>query len=154
MLALLAALLVQAHPAVLAGAPPPSEAMRLARELAETGTRATLMPMLVADDLDALARERPALTPDQQTRLKAIGQAIARRRRHQILDAMAGVYARRLTVAELATLTATSRTAAARAKRAADVPATMAAMTSVGAVDLKRETAAEPCRETKLFCDR
>ncbi|WP_188656909.1 hypothetical protein [Sphingomonas metalli] len=141
-------LLVQAAPS------PPAEALPLARELAEAGTLATLLPMLIGKDLDDLAKERPGFTPEQQRQLRATGEAIAARRRGQVIDALATAYARRLSVADLRTLVAASRTPAARAKRAADVPVTMEAMATLGSIDLKKETAAQFCRDTRLFCDR
>lgn len=150
---MLLALLIQA------AAPPiplaaPADKVALGRQLAATGTLATLLPMLVAQDLAALTSEAPALADADKARVLAIGRRIADERRRQLIEAFAIGYAQRLSRADLLTLVAAAESPAAARKRAADVPVTMGAMMALGGVDLKKETAAAACAEAQLLCAR
>jgi len=147
----LIALLIQAA----APAPVPApEALAPARRLAETGTLATLMPMLIERDLGQLVAENPALTAAQRDALVATGRRIAAVQRERLIDTLARGYARRLSPADLATLAAAADSPAARRKRDADLPVIAETMQALGEIDFKGMTRAQFCKDTGALCPR
>lgn len=153
---LLALLLQAASPALpppLTATPSP-EAVALGRRLADAGTLATLLPIVIENNLAELAAEPGNASPAQRAAIVATGRRMAAARREQLLDGTARAYARYLSIEDLRTLVAAADAPAARRKRAADLPVIVTALQAIQGVDLQADVAAAVCAERKLLCDR
>lgn len=131
---------------ILTQAPSP-RALALGRELAESGTLASLLPLLIAKDTEELVAEYKELTPAQMQRLRALAGEVAAKGSERLFAAQARAYAMRLSEADLAVLAAAARDPAQARFRAALPGAIAATMAGVGELDLKKDIRAAWCQE-------
>ena len=148
---LAALLLVQAAPAVPpAPFPDPSaEAIALGTRLAETGTLATLLPMMAAEETDALVAQHPEMTPEDVAELRRVAAATFATGKAKLFAAEGRAYAERLSVADLRVLAARGGDAVSGRYRAA-APAVIATiMEAMAGMDFKGDTLAAFCAQKR-----
>jgi len=131
-----------------------SEVETLGRRLAETGTLATMIPMLVESDLNELAGEKPDLSAAERTRLFAIGHEEGARGREKLIVALGRAYAAKLSLADLRVLVRNAEMPATQRLRQATPAVIAQAMQTQGEMDLKKTVAARLCKDTGKRCER
>ena len=137
---------------MLVAAEPSAEALALGREMAAVGTLATILPMMEKAETDALVAEDPTLTPAEQKRLRTLAHAAFLESQEKALAADARAYATHLSVEDLRSLVAFSKTDAAKHLRAAMPAIAASTMQDVGTVDFKGGVRTAFCRETGKLC--
>lgn len=134
-------------------APDPSpEALALGRRLAETGTLAALLPVMVAKDTEELVSEHPDWSDADKAALRATAAEQAKAGTERVMAATGSAYAERLSVEDLRALVAFNESAAAKRWQAATPGVIVAAMTSVGQFDFKADTRKAFCAKTGKGC--
>jgi hypothetical protein len=131
---------------------PGPRALALGRELAQSGTLASLLPLLIAKDTEDLVAEFPDLSTTETARLRAIAAEVAASGTERLFAAQARAYAMRLSEADLAVLAEAARSPAQARYRAALPFAIAATMAGVGELDLKKDIRAAWCKETGKGC--
>jgi hypothetical protein len=144
---LLALALVQAAPA-----PPSPEAEALGKQVAETGTLAAVLPMIVAKDREQLVAEHPELSDADKTTLRASADAAAAAAIDRLLTAIGHGYARNLSVEDLRAVAAFNTSPAAKRWRAATPVALASAMGEVGDINLQQAALKDFCAKTGKLC--
>lgn len=149
---LLAALLLfQAAPAQTPALPPapypnPSaEAVVLGTRLAETGTLASLLPMMAAKETDELVAQHPELSPEDVAELRRVAAATFATGKAKLFAAEGRAYAERLSVADLRVLAARNGDPVSGRYRAAARAVIATAMGTMGGMDFKGDTLAAFC---------
>lgn len=155
MIAMMAALLLQSA----APAPPPyphpdAEAERLGRVLAENGTLASLLPLMVGKETADLIAAYPSLSPAERDILRATAQAQATAGIDRLLAATGHAYATHMSPTDLAAAAAFQSTPAAAALRAATPAAIVETMRTAATLDFKRDTLAAFCAKTGKACPK
>jgi hypothetical protein len=146
-------LLQAAAPAPTAApAAPPPEALALGRKLAESGTLASLLPMMAAKDTDELVRAHPELTVAEQDELRRAVTTTFETGRDRLFAAEARAYADKLTVAEMTALVAFHTGPVAARYRAALPAAITAAMGAMEGFDLKKDSWTAFCARPGRTC--
>ena len=79
-----------------AAAQPSPEALRLGRELAETGTLATVLPLVQRKEADELVAAHPELSAAGKDLLRSTAQAVYQQGREKLMQAEALSFARTL----------------------------------------------------------
>ncbi|MEI9926512.1 MAG: DUF2059 domain-containing protein [Sphingomonas sp.] len=134
-------------------APSPSpEAEALGRRLAETGTLAAVLPMMVAKDRDALVAEHADWSDADKAALRATADAVAKAAIDRLMAATGHAYAERLSVEDLRALVAFNESDAARHWRAATPAAVTEALSRVGDINFQHEAAKVFCAKTGKGC--
>lgn len=131
--------------AQVAAAPAVTAAEALGRQVAETGTLASLLPLLAAKDTDELVAQHPELTPADQAALRRTAAATLDAAKARLFGAEAKAYAAALTLAELRAIVAWQTGPTAARLRIAQPKAIAAAMGAMQGFDLKKETWAAFC---------
>ena len=146
-----ALLLLQAAPA-----PPPApfpnlsaEAVALGTRLAETGTLASLLPMMAARETDELIAAHPELSPVEVAELRRVAAATFATGKAKLFAAEGRAYAERLSVADLRVLAARSGDAVSTRYRAAAPAVIATVMGAIGGMDLKGDTLAAFCAQKR-----
>jgi hypothetical protein len=132
---------------------PGPRALALGRDLAESGTLASLLPLLIVKDTEDLVAEFPDLSAAETARLRAIAADVAASGSERLFAAQARAYAMRLSEADLAVLAEAARSPAQARFRAALPFAIAATMAGVGELDLKKDIRAAWCKETGKGCE-
>ena len=143
---ILALLLLQAAPV------PSAEALSLGRRLAETGTLATLLPMIAAKSTDELVAQHPELSAEERAELRRVATATFETGKAKLFAAEGRAYAERLSPEDLRVLAARSGDAVSARHRAALLPVIMTTMGAMEGMDLKRDTLATFCVKTGKGC--
>jgi hypothetical protein len=135
-------------------AQPSPEALRLGRELAESGTLATVLPLMAKKETEELVAAHPELSAVEAATLRATANRVFTAGRERLMDSEARALAERLTLADLRAIAAFQRSSAAQHYRAAtpEVIATM--MESIGTMDFKGDVVKSYCRQTGKLCAR
>ncbi|MBS0480460.1 MAG: hypothetical protein JSR79_14325 [Proteobacteria bacterium] len=133
-------------------AAPSAEAEMLGRRVADTGTLAALLPLLVARDTDELIGQHPELDDAGKAKLRAVAAVTARTVMDRMLAAVGHEYALRLSVADLKSLVAFNEAPAARAWRAAEPQVIVATMKTIDGFDLKNESWTAYCKSPGVTC--
>jgi hypothetical protein len=133
-------------------AQPSPEALRLGRELAESGTLATVLPLMAKKETEELVAAHPELSAVEAATLRATASRVFTAGRERLMDSEARALAERLTLADLRAIAAFQRSSAAQHYRAAtpEVIATM--MESIGTMDFKGDGLKSDCRQTGKLC--
>jgi hypothetical protein len=133
-------------------AQPSPEALRLGRELAESGTLATVLPLMAKKETEELVAAHPELSAVEAATLRATANRVFTAGRERLMDSEARALAERLTLADLRAIAAFQRSSAAQHYRAAtpEVIATM--MESIGTMDFKGDVLKSYCRQTGKLC--
>jgi hypothetical protein len=143
---LVAALLLQAATLPPAPFPNPSpEAVALGTRLAETGTLASLLPMMAAKETDEMVAQHPDLSAAEQAELRRAAATTLDGGRIKVFAAEGRAYAQRLSVADLRVLVARNGDPVSVRYRAALLPAIAATMGAMEGMDFKKDTLAAFC---------
>jgi hypothetical protein len=147
-----AALLVAAPLAAQTAAPPSAEAEALGRRVAESGTLASLFPLLIAQDTEELVKQHDELDAAGKAKLRAVATATAKAALDRLFGTMGHEYALRLSVADLKALVAFNDGPAAKAWRAAEPQVIIAAKKTIDGFDLKKESWTAYCKSPGVAC--
>lgn len=131
---------------------PSAEAEALGRRVADTGTLASLFPLLIAKDTEELVGQHPELDDAGKAKLRAAAAATAKVGMDKILGAIGHEYAVRLSLADLKALVAFNEGPAAKAWRAAEPQVITATMKTVDGFDLKKESWTAYCKSPGVTC--
>jgi hypothetical protein len=135
-----------------AAAQPSPEALRLGRQMAESGTLASLLPMIQQKETEELVAEQKDLSDAERTQLRATAKRVYDAGRDRLMSAEAEAYARRLSVSDLRAGVAFQTSGAGRRARAA-MPAIIGdTMQRIGTMDFKGDVRAAYCKETGKLC--
>lgn len=133
-------------------AAPTAEAEALGRRVAETGTLAALLPLLVAKDTNELVAQHPELDDAGKAKLRAVAAATAAIGRERVLGVVGHQYAIRLSIPDLKALAAFNESAAAKAWRAAEPLVIAETMLTIDGFDLKKEAWTAYCAGAGVTC--
>ena len=138
--------------AAAAAAQPSPEALRLGRALAETGTLATLLPMIQNKEADELVASHPELDASEKARLRETAEQVYRGNRDRLMAAEGLSYAQRLSIADLRAAVAFQNSPAGKSYRAA-VPGVIGdTVKLIGKMDYKADVLAAYCNATGKLC--
>lgn len=157
---LAALLLIQAVAPIATAFPPPAypnppaEAVALGTRLAETGTLASLLPMIAAKETDEMVAAHPELSPAEQAELRRTAAATLDAGRARLFAAQGRAYAERLSLADLRVLAERNGDAVSIRYRAALMPAIAATMGAIGTLDFKGDTLKAFCAKTGKGCPK
>ena len=146
---LLALALGQSTPAPV---PPSPEAEALGKQVAETGTLAAVLPMIVAKDREQLVAEHPELSDADKAALRASADAAAATAIDRLLTAIGHGYAQKLSVGDLRAVVAFNTSPAAKRWREATPAALMGAMGEIGDINLQQAALKDFCAKTGKLC--
>lgn len=147
-----AAALPPPPPATAATPAPTGERAALGLRLAELGEFNAVTGAIGRAEVEAMARETPALSDAERARLRAVGTQVLAAGRARLLAQVGDIYARQFTLAELRAIVRFLASPAGRAYVGAlprTLPAIAAAMQGV---DLRHDIRAQFCRETGKLC--
>ena len=137
---------------LMMAASPGAEALRLGRQIAETGTLAIILPLMKQQQLSEMIAAAPALTPAEQATLRTVADRQFASGRDRLLSAEGRKYAELLTLADLRAVAAFQRSPAAARMRQA-MPAMIAGtMQAMAGLDFKGDVATAMCAETGKLC--
>ena len=139
---------------LLAAAQPSPEALALGRKLAETGTLASLLPMIQQKEAEELVADNPGLSAAEKDRLRATARRVYENGRKRLMDAEALAYAKRLSIRDLRAAVSFQSSPAGRRARAAMPGVIGDTMKSVGNMDFKGDVRAAYCKETGKLCGK
>jgi hypothetical protein len=131
---------------------PSAQAEALGRRLADTGTLAALLPLLVGKATQELMAEHADLDDAGKARLRATAATTARTATDRMLGAVGHEYALRLPVDTLKALVAFNEGPAARAWRTAEPQVIVATMQTIDGFDLKKEAWTAYCNSAGVTC--
>ena len=118
---------------------PTAEAEALGRRVADTGTLASLLPLLIAKDTAELITQHNELDDAGKAKLRAVAAATARVGMERMFAAVGHEYALRLSVDTLKALVAFNEGPAAKAWRTAEPQVIVATMKTIDGFDLKKD---------------
>ena len=139
---------------LLAAAQPSPEALALGRKLAETGTLASLLPMIQQKETEELVADNPRLSAAEKDRLRATARRVYQTGLNRLMDAEALAYAKRLSIRDLRAAVSFQSSPAGRRARAAMPGVIGDTMKSVGNMDFKGDVRAAYCKETGKLCGK
>jgi hypothetical protein len=96
-----------------AAAQPSAEALRLSRELADSGTLATVLPLVAKKETEELVTAHPELSAMEAASLRTTATQVFTAGRERLLDSEAQALAERLSLADLRAITSFQRSPAA-----------------------------------------
>jgi hypothetical protein len=135
-----------------AAAQPSAEALRLGRQLAESGTLATVLPLVQQKETEELVTAHPELSAEDKSRLRSTAQLVYQQGRERVMQAEARSYAQRLGIKDLRAVVAFQNGASGRRYRAA-IPHVIAdTMQQLGKMDFKGDVLAAYCKQTGKLC--
>jgi hypothetical protein len=133
-------------------AQPSAEALKLGRQIAETGTLATVLPLVQQKETEELIAAHPELNAAGKARLRATARRVYETGRERLMQAEARAYAQRLSIGDMRTVIAFQSGAAGKRYRAA-IPGVIAdTMRQIGKMDFKGDVLAAYCKETGRLC--
>jgi hypothetical protein len=133
-------------------AEPSAEALKLGREIAESGTLASLLPMMKADETAKLIKDHPELSAAEQAQLRKTSDRVFAAGADKLFAATARAYAEKLSLDDLRTAAAYYRSPAAKRMQAALPSVIGASMAAMGGMDFKKDLSAAYCKETGKLC--
>jgi hypothetical protein len=140
--------------AAAAAAAPSPEALRLGRELAESGTLATLLPLIQHKETEELVAAHPELKMAEKDALRATAERVYKSGRERLMQSEARGFAEQLSIADLRAIASFQRSTAAKRYRAATPVVIATMMKSIGQMDFKGDVLAAYCRQTGKLCAR
>ena len=140
--------------AALAVSSPSPESMRLGREIAESGTLATLLPMIQEKESAELIAAHPELSASDRSQLRATAKRVYEQGREKLMKVEAEAFARRLSLADLRRIAAFQKSPSARRYRAVSPQVIAATVQAMGSMDYKADVLAAYCKETGKLCSR
>lgn len=143
---LTALLLLQAAPA------PAADTADLSRRVADTSTLAELLPMIAMKEAGDLIKDHPELSAEEQAALRTTATEVMTAARTRLIAALAPTYAGALSPDQMRAIVAFEEGDAAKARRAADLPALMGAAKVLEGYDFKKEVLTSFCAKTGKAC--
>ncbi|HEX8300014.1 DUF2059 domain-containing protein [Sphingomonas sp.] len=137
--------------ALLAPDPTP-EALALGKRLAETGTLAAVLPMIMAKETEELVAQHPEYSEADKAALRAAAADQGKAGVDRLMTATGRAYAAKLSVEDLRMLVAFNESEAGKRWRAATPGAIVAAMGEVGNLDFKGDARKAFCAKTGKGC--
>lgn len=137
--------------ALLAPDPTP-EALALGKRLAETGTLAALLPVIMIKETEELVAEHPEWSDADKADLRATAAEQGKSGIDRLMTATGRAYAEKLSIEDLRVLVAFNEGAAGRRWRDATPGVIVAAMTEIGQLDFKGDTRKAFCAKTGKGC--
>ncbi len=131
---------------------PSPEALRLGRALAESGTLATLLPVIQKKETEELVAAHLELSSKDKARLRSVADEVYRQGYERLMREEALAYARQLDIGDLRAITAFQRSGAGRRYKAAIPAVVLSTMKAVGQMDFKKDVTAAYCKETGKLC--
>jgi len=138
----------------LLAAAPTAEAERLGIEVANTGTLATLLPIVTAKETDELVADHPELNDMEKAELRGTATRIANETRDRLMRLTGHAYATRLSEADMHAILAFDASPAGTAYRAAIPSAIAETLQGAGAIDFKKDAIAAFCTKTGKACPK
>jgi hypothetical protein len=133
---------------------PSPEALRLGRELAESGTLAKVLPVIQKKETDELVAAHIELSKADKARLRTVAGEVYRQGYDRLMQAEARAYAEKLSIGDLRAIAAFQKSRAGRRYKAAIPGVVMQTMKAVGGMDFKADVTAAFCRQTGKLCAR
>ena len=137
-----------------AAAQPSAEALRLGWQLAETGTLATVLPLVQHKETEELVAAHPELSAAGKDLLRSTAQAVYRQGRDRLMQAEAVSYARTLSISDLRSAVAFQNGPSGKRYRAAIPQVIGDTMRQLGRMDFKGDVLAAYCKETGKLCGK
>ena len=137
-----------------ATAPPSSEALKLGRQLAESGTLATVLPLVHQKETEEIVAAHPELSEGDKTRLRSTSKRVYEVGRERLMQAEATAYAQELSISDLRAIVSFQRSAAGRRYRAAVPEVIKSTMEQIGKMDFKGDVTAAFCKQTGKLCTK
>ena len=137
---------------MLAAAAPSAEALTLGRQLAESGTLATVLPMMQMKETEELIAAHPELSVGERTALQVTSQRVYEVGREKLMRTEAAAYAKRMSVADLRATVAFQKSPAGERYRAAIPNVIEDVMPVIAKMDFKGDVSAAFCKETGKLC--
>ena len=138
--------------AAAAAAQPSAEALRLGRALAETGTLATLLPLIQQKETDELIEAHPELDAGEKAQLREVADRVYRENRDRLMDIEARGYAQRLSLENLRATVSFENSEAGKSYRGAIPGVTTDTLQLIGKMDYKADVKAAYCKATGKLC--
>jgi len=137
-----------------AAAQPSAEALKLGRQIAESGTLATVLPLVQRKETEELVGAHAELSTEDKARLRETARRVYEQGRERLMQAEARSYASRLSVGDLRAVVAFQASAAGKRYRSA-IPAVVGdTMQQIGKMDFKGDVLAAYCKETGKLCGK
>jgi hypothetical protein len=136
----------------MAMAQPSAEALKLGRVIAESGTLASLLPMIKADETAKILKEHPDLTAAEQAKLRETAERVFSVGTDKLFTATARAYAERVSIDDLRKAAAYYRSPAAQRLQAAQPQVIAASVGAMQGMDFKKDLLAAYCKETGKLC--
>ena len=133
---------------------PSPEALKLGRQLAESGTLATLLPIMQEKETEDLIKAHPELTVNEKTALRVTSQRVFETGRARLMAAEAQSYAKRMNIGDLRAAAAFQASAAGKRYRAVTPDIIQDVMPAMAGMDFKKDVATAFCRETGKLCGK
>lgn len=145
-----------ASPPVAASAPaaaPSPEVLTLARRIAARDDFLVMIESVAGGQISAVENGMGELTPDEKTKVDAIGKQKLAEGIDRVVGKLADAYARKFSEADLRTIDAFLETPAGHAYSERLLPTLMAVGEAMKGFDFKREVRTEACVEIKKGCE-
>jgi hypothetical protein len=137
-----------------AAAAPPAEAISLARQIAEHGTLASVLPLIQQKETEELVAAHPELSGADKTKLRSTAQTVYQNGRARLMEAEGQAWAAQLSLSELRGVAAFQKSDAGKHYRDAAPAVMMATMKSIGEIDFKGDVLSAYCKETGKLCGK
>ena len=137
---------------LLAAAAPSAEALALGRQIAESGTLASLVQLVQGKETDELVNDHPELGDADKARLRATARQVYETGREKLMQATARAYAEKLSVDDLRAVARFETSESGKRFHAATPAVIAATVEAVGEMDFKGDVAAAYCKETGKLC--
>jgi hypothetical protein len=139
---------------LIAAAAPSVEALTLGRQIAESGTLASVLPLIQQKETEELIAAHPELSAEQQAALRATARQVYKSGWEKLMQTEAEAYARQLRVTDLRAIAAFQKSSAGKRYRSSAPDVIGAAMQSVGKLDFKGDVLAAYCKQTGKLCSK
>jgi len=133
---------------------PSGEALKLGREIAESGTLASFADFVSATETNELIEAHPELSASEKARLTSTARAVYDAGRERLMQATARAYAEQLTINDLRSIAAFWKSSAGQTYRASFPAVISATAQSLGKMDFKGDVEAAFCKETGKLCSK
>ena len=135
-------------------AQPSTEALRLGRQIAESGTLATLLPLIEEKETEELVASHPELAEKDKSRLRGTARRVYEAGRQRLMQAEAQSYARQLSIEDLRAIASFQRSRAGQRYRSAIPQVIASTIQQIGKMDFKADVLAAYCKDTGKLCDK
>ncbi|MEO8455315.1 MAG: DUF2059 domain-containing protein [Sphingomicrobium sp.] len=135
-----------------AAAQPPAQALKLGRQIAESGVLGIVLPIAQHKETEELVAAHPELTAVERARLRETAKRVFEDGRERLMQAEGRAYAEHLSLSDLRAVTAFQQSEAGKRYRAAMPGVIIETMKVMGTMDFKADVLAAYCKETGKLC--